>query len=168
MLALSPTDMKTKFTLFVTVLTIALFLSGCASSITVMPVDPVVANIGILKQGELMGNNRDYRFGEVPKELEGLNFVRMECRGKNEFPASSLHYEYRVRGKFKVYALVVTDPVDGSELISDGWKKTEYTIKKPDLILVYEKIVSNGRFKMISGGHWAYMLAGEIPIKIEE
>ena len=83
-------------------------------------------------------------------------------------PASSLHYECRVRGKFKVYALVVTDPVDGSELISDGWKKTEYTIKKPDLILVYEKIVSNGRFKMISGGHWAYMLAGEIPIKIEE
>ena len=142
--------------------------SGGDSSITVMPVDlSVVANIGSLKQRELIGNNRDYQFDEVPKELDGLNFVRMECRKNGD-------YEYRVLGECKVYALIVLDTrehiVDGSELIPEGWKKTEYTIKtrEGDLILVYEKIVSKGKYEMKSRGNWAYMLGGRIPIKIEE
>ena len=134
-------------------------------SITVKPVDQsVVANIGNLKQVELMGNNRDYQFDEVPKELDGLNFVRMECRKNGD-------YEYRVLGECKVYALIVTQSnVDGSELISEGWKKTEYTIKtrEGDLLLVYERIFSKGKYEMKSRGVWAYMLGGRIPIKIEE
>ena len=121
----------------------------------------VTTDIAILRVGERMGNNRPYKFKQIPKELQGLNFVRMECRKPG-------NYDVRVQDRGLMYILVVTRPTDGSELLRSGWKKTTHTITTDtgDLLLVYEKQVSGGTFKIKSTGNRAYMLATEMPIKM--
>lgn len=135
-----------------------------APAIHIVAVDPSVkTDIGILAVGERMGNNRNYRFSSIPKELDGLRFVRMEARANGD-------YLYRVQGDCHIYVLVVTRPTDGRELVRDGWKKTRHTLDTDtgDKILVYEKTFSDGNFTMKSTGNWAYMLAGTVPIIIGE
>jgi hypothetical protein len=130
--------------------------------IHITPSDPSVkTDIDTLREGKLMGNNRTYTFKEIPKILQGLNFIRMECKMPGD-------YEVVIQGGGIIYVLVVANPTDGSELIKDGWKKTQYTITTTpgDLILVYERFVSDETIKIKSTGNWAYMLATEIPIKL--
>jgi len=129
--------------------------------IHIVPSDrSVQTDIATLRVGECVGNNRAYKFEQIPEELQGLNFVRMECRKLGD-------YDVRVQGRGLIYILVMMDtPTRGSELIKDGWKKTQHTIPIDvgGQLLVYEKQISNGNFKIRSTGAWAYMLAAEIPI----
>jgi hypothetical protein len=85
----------------------------------------------------------------------------MECRKRGD-------YSVHVKGSGLIYIIVVTRPTDGKELLRSGWKKTTYkiTTNTGDLLLVYEKQVTNGTFYINSTGNWAYMLATKIPMKI--
>ena len=160
---------KTKLTLFVTVLAVALFGVGGCASITVTPIDSnVVADIGILKEGGKLAHNRDYFFTKIPKELEGLNFVRMEVLKNGQ-------YRYNASAKCKAYVFFENHPqaqpeIARKELVSTGWKETEYTLTyTPGQItfFVFEKVIPKGQHLMKSKGSWPYMLGSRIPMSIK-
>ena len=160
--------MKTKLTLFVAVLAVVLFGVGCAS-ITVTPIDSnVVTDIGILKKGEKLAHNRDYYFTKIPKELEGLNFVRMEVLKNGQ-------YRYNASAKCKAYVFFKNDPaalpeIARKELISTGWTETEYTLTKKSgtTFVVFEKVIPKGQYLMKSKGSWPYMLGSRSPMSIKD
>ena len=166
--------MKTKLTLFVAAIAVALFGMGCASvfspaSITVTPLDSnVVTDIGILKKGIKLANNRDYYFTKIPKELEGLHFVRMEVRKNGQ-------YHYDASAKCRAYVFVENYPaaqpeIARNELVSKGWKETNYTLEYSEevLFLVFEKVIPKGTYLMKSQGSWPYMLGSRSPITVKD
>jgi len=112
--------------------------------------------VGDLTTNSLVGNNRQYVFASVPKELDGYKFLRMDCRANGD-------YEYTLTYRTNLFALVVTKPTDGRELLESGWQKTSVTIRSNvgDLLLVYRKMHKAGTYSMKSTGNWAYMICGK-------
>ena len=150
---------------------------GCASTgatnsnadVTVTSVEKAQkADVGTLEPAVLIANNREYKLKLIPEELRGLNFLRMNIRENGD-------YTFTVRGRCKLYALVLLEGVNfpnlfGEELGSEGWewkgKAIVLDILNP--LLVYERTFDEGEYSMKSRGVWPYVIASRVPIKIAD
>jgi hypothetical protein len=125
----------------------------------------VTADIAKLKRGQAFGNNRGYKIENVPRELDGLEFLRMEVHERGD-------YEVQFDGKSTARLLVVTSrasPVDGKELEKTGWRRTGYQVTHDvkSTMMVFEREVENETVKVRSKGDWPYMIATDILLSID-
>lgn len=125
----------------------------------------VTADITELKSGAVYSNNRRYKIANVPKQLVGLNFLRMEA-GENG------DYKVKFEGKSTARLLLVVSrasPVDGNELEKDGWRRTGLLITHDvnSTMMVFEREVENEIIKIKSLGDWPYMIATDVPMTID-
>ena len=124
----SKSMMKTKLTLFVTVLAVALFGVGCASTkpaFTIVGVDHELA-LPLMSDGKgnLPWTNRDYRFIDIPEELTGYKYYQYEAR-------SGKGVTLNIQKKTKVTILVGADTAAPRDLEAitkwenEGWEKID-------------------------------------------
>jgi|GEM_PF-4306661 len=109
--------------------------------------------IGQLRKGSPIATNRSYSFTGIPKDYEGLQFLRMEARG-------NLKYTYEVTGKSILYALAMDDNFNASDVLEeDKWENTGHTVQaSAGSFKLFQRIHKKGIYKMEGKGNWALML----------
>jgi len=149
--------MKTKITLFVAVLAVALFGVGCASTkpaFTIVDVDyelalPIVSD----GKGNLPWTNRDYRFHDVPDLLDGYKYYQYTAQSGNGVTLN-------IKRKSKVIIVAGASQYSGPrekeailKLENEGWEKIESNLhylvgSDKHNLQILSKVVNEGKLRI--------------------
>ena len=132
------------------------------TAISVFPAENAVrTNVGKLKEGERIANNRSYTFSSVPTAVRGLNFLRMECKKNGD-------YTFEVKTQRQMFVLVLPKWSDTEILAKSGWVDTGVTLvtSQRERVSIYGRNLKPGTYHINSGRVYPYMLATRAAIAV--